>query len=307
MIIRREVRLLRDGREIIDTENEGIMYQCLCNYLDQFEEGRVPWHWHEEIEVAYVVSGEFDYSFPEQKVHLKKGDFIFINSNVLHGIFPENNNLSGCSMHVIQFSLSFLAGGYNSNIARKYFLPLIGCSSIPYHVFSPDGESENELIYDFNKAYNADITGGYGHEFNVQNHLTNMWLNMYKKFEPTLNKAGTHNDVSMDRLKVMMTYVQNNYHDKITLNDIADSASISSRECSRCFSVNLSQSPIEYLNNYRTERAAHLLISGNKGILEISEECGFSSGSYFSRMFGRIMGCTPMEYRRKNRKSVIIG
>ena len=83
MIIRREVRLLRDGREIIDTENEGIMYQCLCNYLDQFEEGRVPWHWHEEIEVAYVISGEFDYSFPEQKVHLKKGDFIFINSNVL--------------------------------------------------------------------------------------------------------------------------------------------------------------------------------------------------------------------------------
>jgi AraC-like DNA-binding protein len=305
MIIRREVILSNDRREIIDTENEGIMYQCLCNYLDQFEEGRVPWHWHEELEVAYVTSGEFDYSFPEQKARLRKGDFVFINSNVLHGIFPENNDLTGCSMYVIQFAPGFLAGGYNSDIARKYFLPLIGCSSIPYYVFSPEGEKENELIYDFNKAYYADLEGGYGHEFRVQNHLSKLWLNMFKMFEPILEKAGSHNDASMDRLKVMMSYIQNNYHEKLTLDDIAGSANISSRECSRCFSTNLAQSPIDYLNNYRTERAAHLLISGNKSILDISEECGFSSGSYFSKMFGRIMDCTPMEYRKKNRKTVI--
>ena len=305
MVIPREIMISENGREIIDTGNEGIMYQCICNYLDQFYEGRVPWHWHEELEIGYVISGEFDYSFPEQKVHMRKGDLVFINSNVLHGIFSENNDLKGCAMYVIQFAQSFLAGGYNSNIARKYFLPLIGCSSIPYYVFSPEGEKENELIYNFNKAYYADLNGGYGHEFRVQNHLSKLWLNMIKMFEPILDKAGSHNDVSMDRLKIMMSYIQNNYHEKLTLDDIAGAANISSRECSRCFSTNLSQSPIDYLNNYRTERAAHMLISGNKSILDISEECGFSSGSYFSKMFGRIMDCTPMEYRKKNRKAVI--
>ena len=305
MIMPREIMLSDDRMEIIDTENEGILYQCICNHIDQFYEGRVPWHWHEALEFGYVTSGEFDYSLPEQKAHMKKGDFIFINSNVLHGIFPENNDLTGCTMNVIQFTPSFLAGGYNSNVARKYFLPLIGCSSIPYHVFSPEGGDENALIYDFNKAYCADLEGGYGHEFKVQNHLSRLWLNMYKLFEPTLEKAGAHNDVSMDRLKIMISYIQNNYHEKLTLDDIAASASISSRECSRCFSTNLSQSPIDFLNNYRTERAAHQLISGNKSILDISEDCGFSSGSYFSKMFGRIMGCTPLEYRKKNRKAVI--
>ena len=305
MIVPRGIMLSSDRREIIDTENEGILYQCICNHIDRFDEGRVPWHWHEALEFGYVTSGEFDYSFPEQKAHMKKGDFIFINSNVLHGIFPENQDLTGCTMYVIQFAPVFLAGGYNSNIARRYFLPLIGCSSIPYHLFSPEGEEENELIYDFNKAYYADLEGGYGHEFRVQNHLSRLWLNMYKLFAPTLEKAVAHNDVSMDRLKTMIAYIQNHYHEKLTLDDIAGAANISTRECSRCFSTNLSQSPIDYLNHYRTERAAHLLISGNKSILDISEECGFSSGSYFSKMFVRTMDCTPMEYRKKNRKAVL--
>ncbi|MBQ8666405.1 MAG: helix-turn-helix transcriptional regulator [Lachnospiraceae bacterium] len=39
--------------------------------------------------------------------------------------------------------------------------------------------------------------------------------------------------------------------------------------------------------------------------LFISEPCGFSTGSYFSKSFGKIMGCTPLEYRKKNRKSIV--
>ncbi|MBR1451113.1 MAG: helix-turn-helix transcriptional regulator, partial [Lachnospiraceae bacterium] len=76
-------------------------------------------------------------------------------------------------------------------------------------------------------------------------------------------------------------------------------------ECSRCFSSNLSQSPMDYLNNFRTQKACEMLISGSKSVLEISESCGFSTGSYFSKSFGKIMGCTPLEYRKKNRKSIV--
>lgn len=303
MINTYEVVVASNQKEIFDRDNEGLLYICQRNYFDNFYEKKVPWHWHNELELAYITNGDFCYSFAECKAPVHKGDFLFINSNVLHGILPEDNDLSGCTMDVIRFDYNFLSGGYNSNIARRYFVPLIGCNSIPFHVFTPDTSVAAGLIYDFSMAFKADEEEVAGHEFEVQRYLSKLWLSMLSELAPLIEEARPLNDSSLERLKVMMSFIHDNYSEKLTLHDIADSASISERECSRCFSVNLSQTPIEYLNNYRTGKAAEMLLAGRMSVLEISEECGFSSGSYFSKMFGRIMKCTPLEYRKKNRKN----
>ena len=93
----------------------------------------------------------------------------------------------------------------------------------------------------------------------------------------------------MERLKTMMQFIHACYGEKITLEQIAASAGISPRECSRCFQRCIKISPMNYLNDYRVRMAARLLSQTGRTILSISEQCGFSSSSYFGKLFQKTM------------------
>ena len=113
------------------------------------------------------------------------------------------------------------------------------------------------------------------------------------------------NAADLDRIKTMMDFVQANCKEHLTLEDIAQSASISVRECTRCFRRCIDLSPIEYVVQCRVRLAARLLLETGKSMLEISEESGFSSASYFGKVFRQSMGCTPKEYRKANGQIMI--
>ena len=58
------------------------------------------------------------------------------------------------------------------------------------------------------------------------------------------------------------------------------------------------QSPLDYINQYRLQVAASLLLS-----TDISPRCGFNHHSYFAKLFARSMGCSPSAYRRENARA----
>lgn len=96
----------------------------------------------------------------------------------------------------------------------------------------------------------------------------------------------------------MLQFIHAQYGARITLQDIAASANISSRECSRCFRRCINTSPMGYLCSYRVHIASDLLRRTDDSITSISENCGFSSPGYFCKVFRHITGKTPLEYRR---------
>ena len=63
------------------------------------------------------------------------------------------------------------------------------------------------------------------------------------------------------------------------------------------------QSPLDYINQYRLQAAASLLLSTDMKITDISTRCGFSHHSYFAKLFARSMGCSPSAYRRENART----
>ena len=60
-----------------------------------------------------------------------------------------------------------------------------------------------------------------------------------------------------------------------------------------CFKVNFSA----YLNEFRVEKARELLASTRLSVREVSVACGYSDANYFARVFKRVTGKTPSEYR----------
>lgn len=94
-------------------------------------------------------------------------------------------------------------------------------------------------------------------------------------------------------------YVSRHYKEKIYLQDLADSLGLSSTYLSRLFSKETGMCLQEYINAFRVERAANLLIYSEESIAYIAEYVNFPSQSYFGKMFRKYKHMTPKEYRNR--------
>lgn len=92
-------------------------------------------------------------------------------------------------------------------------------------------------------------------------------------------------------------YVQEHYQENFSIDTLAADAHISRSECFRCFKHYTGKTPVEYLNGYRLSAAANLLKSTEKTIAEICNICGFSSQSYFGKLFKQRYGISPLMFR----------
>ena len=95
-----------------------------------------------------------------------------------------------------------------------------------------------------------------------------------------------------------MAFIHSFYAEPISRSDVAAHVGLSERHLTRCFHQEVGLTPITYLNRYRVKQARRLLDAGQKGITEIAGEVGFSSSSYFTRVFRDEMGISPREYLR---------
>jgi AraC-like DNA-binding protein len=95
-----------------------------------------------------------------------------------------------------------------------------------------------------------------------------------------------------------MAYLHEHYADPISREDLARHVGLSDDYLTSCFHKELGLTPVAYLNRYRVQQAKQLLTYTHKSITEIALDVGFSSSSYFSRIFRRETGVSPEAYRR---------
>ena len=102
-----------------------------------------------------------------------------------------------------------------------------------------------------------------------------------------------------------MAYIHAFYTEPISRRDVAAHVGLSERHLTRCFHQEVGLTPITYLNRYRVKQAKVLLDAGEKGITEIAVDVGFSSSSYFTRVFRDEAGVSPREYMRNRAASQV--
>ncbi|MDO4619070.1 MAG: AraC family transcriptional regulator [Lachnospiraceae bacterium] len=98
-------------------------------------------------------------------------------------------------------------------------------------------------------------------------------------------------------------YIDQNYSYPISVEEIASYAGVSRSTLFRAFSAETGASPKEYLDNYRIRRAAELLRRSQLTVSAIGMSVGYDNGLYFSKVFHKLMGETPSDYRRRKQNA----
>lgn len=95
------------------------------------------------------------------------------------------------------------------------------------------------------------------------------------------------------------SYLVNHYKQQLTLQDIADYVGLSPYHLERLFKQETSKTPRTFLEKIRIDKAIYYLVNSNHTNLEICYEVGFQSTSNFYKVFRKIHGCSPSEYRQR--------
>ena len=111
--------------------------------------------------------------------------------------------------------------------------------------------------------------------------------------------VSVNEDNKNDRLAEVFQYVKSNYKEEISLDEISKIANLTPTSFCRMFKAKTKKPFVEYLNEIRVSNACKYLIETDLGISEIAYECGYKTASNFNKLFKKLMGTTPKEYRKK--------
>ena len=104
-------------------------------------------------------------------------------------------------------------------------------------------------------------------------------------------------------MDIAVTFFSENYHQNITLEELAEYAHLSEGQFCRSFKELTGMTPFRYLIRYRILQSCNQLLLTDKKVTEIALSCGFNNISYYNRAFFKIMRMTPTEYRKTTEKN----
>lgn len=250
----------------------------------------MPFHWHREWEIIRVLSGSFLLSINGREYEAAAGDVFLLPEGALHGGTPRQSEYE-----CLNFDLEELCGRWQP--ARGLLRPFFRGGYVPHTCFTPrDG-----TVY----AILDELLASMSEEPPQEIRMLQMMGNLCRLFAVILKKglfvegepSVTAN--STDQLKPVLEYVEANFNRPLSLMQLADVIGMNPKYFCRFFSQITGQTPMNYVNSYRIEQAAHMLCGSDMTVTEVGLECGFSDTSHFVKTFKKYKGITPKQFRKR--------
>ena len=281
-------------KELKQHGNEHFPFLVSYQKLSEYESGSFMWHWHPEIEITYVRKGTMCYKVNNLVYHLKEGDIVFNNSGALHSGTMENQE--DCTYIPVTFDPRLIYGFFQSTINSKYVDPVLQDSLLPAICIDQSEPWHKPFREYLLRIIALDEKKPDFYELDITICLQSMWrlLLEHITYEP---QASRENSLEYDRIKKILSYIEENYQNKITLNDIAGHIHLCESECTRLFKRHMNTTLFAFLQEYRIERSLEFL-QADQPVSAVADKAGFSDPNYYSKVFAKIKGCSPREYRK---------
>ena len=246
----------------------------------------MPFHCHKELEIIRILEGILYLKLDDEEFEAKAGDIIFINEGVIHGGLPHN-----CIYECIVFDIQRLL--MHTDTCRFYIRLITKHQIIVQNHFTKNSHSLHRII---NHLFISMQHSEPGSELITMGTLFELFGIIYQKklYQDKVDDAKSSR--KMMQLKPVLEYIDSNYGQTITLNELSRIAGMSPKYFCSYFHSIIHRTPIDYLNYYRIERACSELSTSDLTLTEVAYRCGFSDVCYFIKTFKRYKGITPHRY-----------
>jgi Beta-xylosidase len=246
-------------------------------------------HFHQNIELFYVVEGSVELTVAEEVYTMQQDDFIIVNANKKHGFKAREEVLISC-IHISYQMLghllqnNFILFWCNSVIDKNE--SYIEIRRIIKLMLNQYFEKKNRGIIYLNSLF-----------YELLHILTtNFLMNNYDKRFITEKK-----DKSDNRLDEIVNYIRLNYNRPISLNDLANKLYLSNSYLSKYIKKQLGMSFVDYLNNERLHHAMEELLYTDHSITRIALDNGFPNTAAFNKAFKSVYHTTPSVYQAQKK------
>lgn len=246
-------------------------------------------HSHSDLELMLQLDGSMHIETPEENFVSGEGDVVLFNSNLAHSCYAVERP---CRALVLQIDLSFCKSYFPdirnirfeaSELTRQLPEREYGdlkeiCYNIGYNYFGQRPAFEFRCMSDVNKLFSYLLT-----------HVP------YRVLSDEEYLSDLNNGKRMERI---LAYVNEHYMEKLSLKDIAESEGLSLSYLSHLFKDSLDQNFQTYVNSLRFEHALYMIRKTDMRMIDICLQSGFSDSKYLNRMFRKVYGISPKEYRQ---------
>ena len=255
----------------------------------------VPLHWHNDMELIVIKHGSAKVTLNLTPHQLSAGDILVV--------LPENLHSIDCAIgdrleyENIIFHPQILLSKQTDTCSTDYFSPLMdGTLTVPV-LYQPGDPYYGEISACVDANDEISKTNPPAYQLFIKSQLFMLFYILFNKCRS--RNAQKKDYKSLEKMKLILKFVENNYMEKITIEDVAKEVSLSQSHFMKYFKNTMGTSFIDYLNEYRLTMASRLLISSDSSVLDIAAEVGFDNLSYFNRSFKKRFQQTPREYRKR--------
>jgi len=239
-----------------------------------------PVHWHEHIELHYVVEGEAEMQVNQAGYRVCPGDLLVVNSNSLH---------SGDAVRAPYRALVLIfdVADLSAELAKRNyrFQPLI-CQDA----------AVDTLI---RRAFQEKEGKGSGYKQLCRALVLELLVHLCRcygtEYQP--ERAGQKRKKNLDRLNTVQLFIERHYAEPITNSQLADLVCLSEDRFCHLFRDEVGVAPLQYINEMRLKKAMALLERNEYTVTEVAEAVGFRDYNHFGRLFRKRFGCTPREVK----------
>lgn len=261
-----------------------------------------PMHWHERVEILYILKGKFNAYINETQYEGKRGDIIIINSGLIHGFFDPSPDT--CA-RIFQFGLDIFDETLTDLHDRDFQGPVFSRRSLI--TASRDGRIHTlleKLLKEIFEEYQKKIPG---YRLVIKSklyELSALFLREVAAEKSSPEKITNKKNATQYLEHIFSLMLENFDKPGFSLDDAARSTGLCKSHFSRFLKEQTGLGFHEHLARIRLRQAEKYLAESGQSITDIAYLCGFQSLTTFNRLFKAYTGTTPSIYR--NGKNAIL-
>jgi len=255
-----------------------------------------PPHFHEHVEMIFCMKGSFMVTVDDKTEIIHENELICIGGNSVHSTFSKDK---GSLIFVMFFAPQFIEVPFNSTVERKYISSFLDMFTIEqgYKVIA-DRNGDGMLRSYIENIHREYLENKTGNELSIKGWFYQIITYLLREEE--VEYEDSPEDISGKKhIEKAISFIDKHYNEELSVEQMAQMCNLSYHYFSKVFKKVMGQNFKQYIDSVRVSEAEKLMITKDLSINEVAYKVGFFDQGSFYRLYKRVRGFTPTDFKKK--------